>query len=687
MENYSLYSYLSATAGYSILLVLILIRINKDPVNICFALAISGSLAWTGLTTYSLQNPAIFISETLPLETLNYTLWFVFLIVLLIRQQYNNNYALLIKSWQVYLLLAVIALIFLLEFFINFYAFVRQFIDYDPRFFSHNCLAITGLILIEYLYKNADTSQKSAIKFICFGLGCLFLFDFVLFSKSLLYTELDFGLWNSRGFIHLLLMPFLAVSIKRLQQKSTATEIPISRQILFPTAILFSTGIYLVLMSLAGYYIKDSGGDLGQAVLPIFIFLTILLFLLLAFSQKIRTKVRINFTKHFFQYNYDYREQWLKLSKSLTKLNTQNELLSLIIKTMAGLVDGFGGGLWLKNDQGNYYLAKYDSLGFHALQIIDSDDPVIQFLINKKWTIDFVEYNNNPQKYTELDLSQWFAETSDVWLIIPLFKQNEMLAFVVISKAIVPRQLNWEDHDILKTVAMQLSNALALSHASDELSRSRQFEAYNQLSAYLVHDLKNLVTQVSLIVKNAETYKHNPEFIDDSIDTLKNVSGKLQHLVGQLKKEQLNAADPETVDLLKVIADIAIQQAGNKPKLSVATQTETCLVKGANAKMTAILGHLVQNAQEATKDNGLVKLELFKNKQQAIIKIIDNGIGMDSTFISERLFKPFDTTKGNAGMGIGVYEARDYILKQSGQINVKSAPGQGTTFIISLPLI
>ena len=234
---------------------------------------------------------------------------------------------------------------------------------------------------------------------------------------------------------------------------------------------------------------------------------------------------------------------------------------------------------------------------------------------------------------------------------------------------------------------MQLINALALSHASDALSRSRQFEAYNRLSAYLVHDLKNLVAQVSLIVKNAEKHKYNPEFIDDSIATLENVVDKIEHLLSQLKKGLIKTDNKIIINLAEVIRDVAVQQAGNKPTLQLAANLDTCEVLGEKEKITAILGHLVQNAQEATDDNGYVRLELSKDDRQAIIKVIDNGVGMDNKFIAERLFKPFDTTKGNAGMGIGVYEARDYIMKYSGSCDVDSNLGLGTTFTLKLPLV
>jgi putative PEP-CTERM system histidine kinase len=304
----------------------------------------------------------------------------------------------------------------------------------------------------------------------------------------------------------------------------------------------------------------------------------------------------------------------------------------------------------------------------------------------KQWVIDFIELAKSPHIYDDVDLSQWQNPLYNICLIIPLLQEDDIVAFVVLTKAKVTRQLNWEDHDLLKTVCLQLANALALSHASDALSRSRQFEAYNRLSAFLVHDLKNLVAQVCLIVKNSEKHKYNVEFIDDSIDTLKNIIFKMDHLLSQLKKEQLTSHNQSLINLVDIIKDVAIQQNANKPNLQLITNLDNIEIVGETQKITAIFSHLVQNAQEATADDGFIKVILSTDNQEAIIKIIDNGTGMDNKFIAERLFKPFDTTKGNAGMGIGVYEARDYIMKHYGSCNVESALGVGTTFIIKLPL-
>ena len=685
MENYNYYSYLTAAISYLVLTLLSLMGVKKNPVVIPLVTALFFSFVWAGYSAFLIHDNKSFTSISLTLEIIRNIVWFLLLSVFISRQQFTKNYLLLVKSRFANGLIVLILISLIVEVFDNARYPIQQLLGQDPRLFTHVIFAVIGLMLVEQVYRNATQESQWSIKFLCLGLGASFMIDFFVYSKSLLFAQLDSLLWSSRGFINALITPLLFISILRLQA-SKALRITASRKIVFHTTVLLGSGLYLIVMSLAGFYIRDYGGNWGATAQLLFIFLALLILSILFISGKARALTKVFINKHFFHYHYDYRDEWLKVSKTIAKLNSINELSGFIIKTLCDLVDSSGGGLWLKNDQDDFYLAEESNLGFSPPFTLQKNQSLIRFMKKKRWVIDFVELSKSPHIYDDVDLSQWQNPLYNICLIIPLLQEDDIVAFVVLTKAKVTRQLNWEDHDLLKTVCLQLANALALSHASDALSRSRQFEAYNRLSAFLVHDLKNLVAQVCLIVKNSEKHKYNVEFIDDSIDTLKNIIFKMDHLLSQLKKEQLTSHNQSLINLVDIIKDVAIQQNANKPNLQLITNLDNIEIVGETQKITAIFSHLVQNAQEATPDDGFIKVILSADNQEAIIKIIDNGTGMDNKFIAERLFKPFDTTKGNAGMGIGVYEARDYIMKHDGSCNVESALGVGTTFIIKLPL-
>ena len=686
MANFIFYSYLISTLGYCALFLFATLRKNR---HWLFIIAVMLSTIWNASVVRSIHDINFFLSDTLVYETLRNSAWLIFLSALFSKQQYGNAYRYFLHYKIMFPAAFFIIATASIETFPSLLDVIKLWTVTDPRFFAHVVMAVLGLILIEQIYRNTPINQRWNIKLLCLCLGTIFAFNLIVYSKSLLYKSLDLPLWQSRGIINALIAPFLGVSLSRLDSISTASSHSVPRKTIFYSTILFGCGVYLILMSAAGYYLKQTNAEWGETLQTLFIFLAILLLVVSFTSGKIRALAKVYFSKHFFHYSYDYREEWLKISKALAKLESLNDLKKFIISTLTDLVQSSGGGLWLKNDQGHFFLAAEQNLRLtpQELDHLKHGRQLPEYLAKKQWVIDFYELAHAPEVYDDIDLTPWCYEDSQVWLIVPLFHLNHLEAFVVLTQARVPRKLNWEDHDLLKTVGMQLANALALNKASEALASNRQFEAYHRLSAYLVHDLKNIASQLALIVKNADKHKHNPDFIDDAIDTLNNAVNKMQHIVEQLKQGKPSTSAIRQLDLVEAINKIQRQHNGT-PSLQTDIKPAACIIKADPAKLISVITNLIQNAQDATqKPDGWVKLVLTAQHDYAVIKIIDNGVGMDESFVAERLFKPFDTTKGNAGMGIGAYEARDFVLKNAGTLEVDSQPGKGTTITLQLPLI
>ncbi len=684
MKDLVFYSYLAGLIVFSLILPLAISRLHKNPFVPQFTFAIFVTVLWLADVLWTVTSSSLYVADTFVFETARNGAWFFFLSVLISTQLFQSKYGFLKESKLALCLLIWVSLVFSIEYSGYLLDLSRFYLGIDIRLFAHLSFSIIGLMLIEQLYRSLEKGQRWAVKYLCLGLAAMFAFDFIIYSKSILFDQIDFVLWDTRGLVNALCAPLLAISFSRLQDN--ARHITVSRVIVVHTSVLFGTGLYMILMSLAGFYIKNFGGSWGGIAQIFFIFLAIIFLVIMFMSGTIRAYIKVYFNKHFFQNKYDYREEWIKLSREIASLDSLEMLCPFVINTLAGLVGSGAGGLWLKNEQGKYYLADEVGLDRKTHLVFSENHSFVQFLQEKQWVIDFCEFKNNPEMYDAVDLSDWQIY-ENIWLIIPLFQKNKKIAFVALTKPIVMHQINYEDHDLLKTVGMQLANALALSKVTDDLTRARQFEAYNRFSAFLVHDLKNLVAQVSMIVRNAEQHKRNPDFIDDSIDTLENVVSKIDHMLLQLKKGQVKEEVKSLINLPDIFSDIVLQQAGNLPTLSIKNQLKECLVLANKQRLTAILGHLVQNAQDATDKAGTVKICLQCNEKFALIDVCDTGEGMDQKFIAERLFKPFDTTKGNAGMGIGVYEARDYIINQGGEIAVSSQLGLGTVFSIKYPLV
>ncbi len=561
---------------------------------------------------------------------------------------------------------------------------INQNLGTDLRLVVPLVLAIMGLMLIEQAHRNADHDQRWFIKFLLLGLGMLFIIELILYSKSTLFKHLDNDLWLARGVLQILVALLLGISVFRLGQPQI--DFRVSREVMFRGTVLIGVGIYLLVMSLAGFFLKQYGGEWGGALEIVFIALAAVVLIVLLMSGSLRAMLKVYLSKNFQHEQYNYRQEWIKLSRAIAPVDNQKELTELIAHSIKKLVESSGAGVWVRQADERYQLQAESHLGFNAPQWFEKNTPFIRFLRQKQWVIDLVEYQKDTEIYDNLDLGDLQEKDKKIWLIIPLTSSQNLEGFVILTQPRLPRILNWEDHDLLKTVALQMTNALVLNRTVDELTQARQFEAYNRLSAYIVHDLKNLLAQIALIVKNAEKHKRNPEFIDDSIETLDHVLNKMRKVIDQLRHGKPESDVKTRVDLGRLLANIGKLCAGQKPEVEVELSPSPCWVQLDGHRFSNIVQHLLDNARQATDTDGWIRLSLMQSQHHAVIELADNGCGMDEAFIAERLFKPFDTTKGNAGMGIGVFQARDYVQKLGGRLTVASQPGHGTTFRIELPL-
>jgi putative PEP-CTERM system histidine kinase len=318
--------------------------------------------------------------------------------------------------------------------------------------------------------------------------------------------------------------------------------------------------------------------------------------------------------------------------------------------------------------------------------VVQRDHPLIQFMTAREWLIDIDEWERDPELYNHLELPDWLRRMPDAWLVVPLIVHDHMLGFIILAHSPAQTHFNWEDSDLVKTAGRQVAVHLAQLESSQALAEAKQFEARHQLTSYVMHDLKNLIAQLSLVVTNASKHRHNPRFMDDAITTVDNSVQKMNRLLNYLRSDSLQIQETETIELCSVLREVVQMMSSGKPVPTLDCQAQDIHIQADRDRFSAIIGHLVRNAQDASAEDGRVIVRLFKRNVHATIEVQDSGCGMDSDFIKHRLFRPFDSTKGKAGMGIGVYETRDYIYRLGGDLEVISRVGEGTTFRIRVTI-
>ncbi len=560
---------------------------------------------------------------------------------------------------------------------------VGEFIGYDLRLSGHLLLAIIGLALVEQLFRNTHPQQRWAIKYLCLGLGGGFAYDFYMYADAVLFGRLDIYIWDAGGFVQLLTVPLIAIAAAR--NPVWSLDLFVSRGVVFHSVAVLAAGAYLLVMAAGGYFIRYWGGAWGAVAQLIFFFGAGLVLLVLLFSGQIRSRFKVFLSKHFFSYKYDYRDEWLNFTAALASEVSGLDVRERVVQAMANMVDSPGGALWLKDDVGNYAVAANWNLP--TSQGVMADDALVVFMRDKGWLVNMNEYYDTPEIYTGLTMPVWLDQIPKTWLLMPLFQDSCLCALLLLQQPRAPRQINWEDRDLLKTAASQAASYLALAEASAALASARQFEAFNRLSAYVVHDLKNVVGQLSLVTANAKRFGQNPAFMADAMVTVDNAVSKMQKMLAQLRQGRPIQQSATAVKLLPIVNEVIRHRSVVHPMPELLSDDDLggVTVIAERDRLAAVIEHVVQNAQEATADDGWIKVRLYMIKQSIVVEVEDNGCGMDEKFIRERLFKPFDTTKGNTGMGIGAYECREFLRGIGGDVCVASTPDVGTRFQLYIP--
>ena len=633
----------------------------------------AGWLAWEHASSdFSLTG----VSQALDLT--RYALWFVFMLALFKRDSQNrlgrSTAALRLAALLSLGLAAILTTINLGR---NSETELAR-----PMIAVALALPLCGLLMLEQIFRNQSEDSRWNAKPVCMGLACVFLFDIYLFSESLLFGRFDAEALNLRGLAHSLAVPFLAIASRR--GPNWISKLQVSRAAAFYSATLILTGAYLLFMAGIGYYVRYFGGEWGRA-LQLSLLLVGLAFLgALVFSGALRAWLRVFVGKHFYSYRYDYREEWLNFTATMSANRSPQEMGDLIIRGLAKMVECPAGSLWTRESAGLPF-AQSARWNMPVATETEADSSTLcSFLQQQGWVIDLDEFRSAPRRYNGLALPTWLLGAPNAWLVVPLLVGEELLGFVVLARPKTAIKLNWEVLDLLKTAGRQAAGYLAQMQATEALLEARKFEAFNRMSAFVVHDLKNIVAQLSLMLKNAERLHDNREFQQDMLLTVESSLEKMRRLMLQLREGAAPAGGSRGVELSPIVQRLAGMASAQGRELQV-TEAQRLSTRGHEDRLERVLGHLVQNALDATPPSGSVWLKATRFSGQIKVEIGDTGAGMSEDFVRTRLFRPFNTTKHN-GMGIGTHESMQYIRELGGQIDVASQPGQGTTMTVTLPV-
>ncbi|QJQ31096.1 PEP-CTERM system histidine kinase PrsK [Sphingomonas lacunae] len=538
-----------------------------------------------------------------------------------------------------------------------------------------------GLVLLHNLFEAADADERRGLTLPLAAIAGLWTYDLNLYVISYLSDRPATLLLELRPFAAGVVALVFAIALVR----PAGHKVRLSRPVAFRSVALAAVAAWLVALSLFTMAVNSSLGTFGAFAQLVVLTGTSAGALALWRSNRLRARLRVWTTKHFFEHRYDYRAEWLRFTATLSRSQASGLTLeSRVIKAVADIVESTGGLLLTPDSGGRLSLA---AVWPHSLAGIGMDDdlgPMARWMASEGRIVQFDELRagTSPEEEMQVVPSSLLLNP-DLWIAVPLLHLDRTEGIMLLSRPPLDRALDWEDFDLLKVAGTQAASHIAEARGAEALAESNRFEEFHRRFAFMMHDVKNLTSQMALLARNVERHGDNPDFREDMIVTLRLSADRLGQMMQRLsQQEKVRIEGLGPVDAAAAAMRVAVGKRGLH---------RVQLLGEAKAKALAdqhtleqLLIHLVQNAIDATIGDAPVTIQLGEDDKHVLIAVEDRGVGMSPEFIRTQLFRPFSSTK-DGGFGIGAFQARQLAVAMGGTLNVESREGEGTIFTLTLP--
>jgi putative PEP-CTERM system histidine kinase len=541
--------------------------------------------------------------------------------------------------------------------------------------------AIGAVVLVHNLYSGSAPEARWGVSLPMAALAAMWMYDLNLYTIAYLTETRGLELIATRSLGMVMLAPVLVMASRR----NSDWGIKLSRSVTFRSVSLIAIGVYLLVMILLATALQFVGGAYVTMAQVTLIFGMSIVALMVLPSGKFRAWLNVIIAKNFFQHRYDYRSEWMRFADTIGfPSHDAAPFHERVIKSLADIFESPAGLLLARDDDDRLIMQARWNWPTANVPTFAGNAHMIPFF-EKTGHIALMKAvkNGRDDRCDPRAVPQWLFDEARAWAIVPLVHFGRLTGMAILANPPIKRDLDWEDLDMMRVVGRQLASYLAESTSQQALAENRQFEQFNRRFAFVMHDVKNLVSQLSILSRNAQKHAANPEFQADMVQTLKNSVDKMNDLLKRLSQHsQTRTAHIEHVDIEQAVLSVI---HGKRLIYPIETDLTPGMMADADlGRVEAILNHLVQNAVEATDDGSPVRISAKRQGKDIAIRIADNGCGMTEAFVANQLFKPFESTK-DSGFGIGAYEARALAQSIGGNLRVDSQVGKGTRITLLLP--
>lgn len=551
--------------------------------------------------------------------------------------------------------------------------------------FAAMIVAVGGLLIVDSGVRNASAGQRMPVMAVAGGFAMLWAYD--------LNVQLIGALTGKEASTLIELLPavaLLALPTYVLAAMDVGRErMQLSRTAAMRTLLLLGGAAYLILIALSGAVARMVGGDYAELAQTVSLVIALGVGGLMVASARVRAWLSVMISKHFFEHRYDYRAEWTRFTATLGQGakgdggEDDRNLYRRVAKALAELTGSPAALLMLPEASGGFRVAEQ----WHWPAGLEEDATLslrTAFMLQETRHIVDLDARRRGQGGEDLAIPDWLMADHRAWVVVPVVHFQRMIAVAVLHRPAVSRALDWEDLDVLRIAGQQAASYLAESQSQQALSEARRFDEFNRRFAFIMHDIKNLASQIGLLARNAERHADKADFRADMVETLKISAGRLSDLLVRLSpRERGPAADAGRILVEPVLKEIAAEA---RPRRALFVGCQAGLTAWGDAgSIRQIVQHLVANAIDASGAGTPVQVVAVAEQGRVRIDVIDQGAGMTRSFIRDELFKPFVSTK-ESGFGLGAFEALQIAQAMSGSIEVASEPGKGSNFTLWLPL-
>ena len=548
--------------------------------------------------------------------------------------------------------------------------------------------AVLVLMNLERTFRASVGTMRWRIKFVMLGLAVLFMVRIYTSSQVLLYRAVDlrFQVVN----VCALLIACVLIAVSLMRTGLFAVDLYPSHAVLRHSLTVVLVGIYLLIVGVLAKLVTWMGGTAAFPLKAFLVLVALVVLTLLLLSDRFRQYTQRFVSRHLRRPSYDYRQVWQTFTERVGSQMTWTDLSRAVTQWVSETFNVLSATVWLVGETRKRLVFGASTAVDGAVQgeLVQSDAEFAALataMAQRPHPLDLEDSEESWAKSLRQTNPSHFKEKGGDRFAVPLVMGEEFLGLLTLGDRVSGVPFSVEDLELLKCIGDQVAGSLLSIRLSQRLIQAKEMEAFQTMSAFFVHDLKNTASTLSLMLQNLPKHFDNPEFRQDALRSLGRCVSHINDLIGQLtllrKGLDLNR---RTADLNAVVASALTVLESNASTRLVKDLQPSPAVSLDVEQMQKVVTNLVLNALDAVSPGGEVRIQTGQRDGWAMVTVADNGCGMSPEFVQRQLFRPFQTTK-KKGMGIGLFHTRMIVEAHGGKIEVESELGKGTTFRVLLP--